>query len=95
MKTLVITLTIFILSLTTLIIGLRLELNPSIESYNTKDLKEVKLHYATLNNDLTVYSNKLTKFWFCKDSNFKHFNFKVKRSTNLFGTEKGTIIFLD
>jgi len=68
-------------------------MNPSIETYNTKDIKVVKLHYAELNNDLTIYSNKLTKFWFCKDSNFKHFDFKIERSTNLFGIEKGTIIF--
>ena len=89
MKITIITLSV----ITLLILGLRLELNQSYEVYNTKDLKTVKLHYAELNNGLTVYSNKLTKFWFFKDSNFKHFKFKVRKSNNLFGTEKGTILF--
>ena len=92
MKALIITLSIFTLSLITLIVGLRLELNSTIETYNTKDVKTVKLRSAVLNNDLNIYSKKMTKIWFCKDSNFKHFDFKVRKSTNLFGTEKGTII---
>jgi len=91
MKTLLITLsTILLIAL--LIVAGRVENNVSIETYNTKDIKSIYLHYGEMNDGNTLYSDKLTDFWFCKDNNFKHFDFKVKKSTNLYGTTKLTYI---
>ena len=91
MKTLLITLSVILL-ITLSIVGLRIENNVSIETYNTKDISSVYLHYAEMEDGSTLYSDKLTDFWFCKDKDFKHFNFKVKKSTNLYGTTKLTYI---
>jgi len=91
MKTLLITLSVILL-ITLSIVGLRIENNVSIQTYNTKDIKSIYLHYGEMKDGNTLYSDKLTDFWFCKDKNFKHFNFKVKKSTNIFGNTKLTYI---
>lgn len=86
MKTLLLTTTI----VTLLIASFNIKLNETIETYNTKEIQTVKLYTTTLNNGLDIKSS--TKFWFCKDKNFKHFNFKVLRYTNVYGIEYGKII---
>ncbi len=92
MKDLTIITLIVLTFLTVLIAPFRIHINESIESYNTQDLKTVKLYYAELKNGLTINSDKLTVFWFFKDDNFNHFNFKVKKHTNLYGIESSTLI---
>ena len=92
MKDLLITLLIVATFLTLLIAPFRIHINETIETYSTNDLNKVQLYYAELNNGLTIESDKLTVFWFHKDDNFKHFTFKVKRYTNLYGMESSTLI---
>ena len=79
-------------TITILILGFRLNLNTEYKTFNTKDITEVKLYYATINDTLTLNSDKLSDFWFCKDRNFKHFDFKVKISTNLYGMTHATYL---
>jgi hypothetical protein len=83
LKTLLITIVLVIL----LVVPFNIKLNKSIESYNTKDIESVKLYTTTLNNGLDIKSS--TKFWFCKDKDFKHFDFKIVRYNNLYGMEYG------